>query len=1134
MNKVYILITSCCDSNFRIFVDDSRSGSPQFNFGTYYKYISGSQYDGLFNEGDCYKIELLDDPNDPLYDINYVGIEFINMDDYFEVVDDCGDEQCNDCCSDCCNQDSQVFSYNNVNESFKLFGGEFKVMLYFDDEPLFEENDVIQLFSNDINIPNGSYRVLEKNTPSGATGGQWTLVIDLDWPGSIINTTGEINLKKCCLTADFLTNLIDYTGTEITIPSSNFDLSNETDWIFVQIPNNTVELLGIKLKIGHDGDQWFMDVEFDINGVSNFVFDKAFIFSGDINDCPIGDWILREDNEDFTIDNFFDALSSVFGFNFEFGINTSKTNCEGCGGDVCIINLEDGEYLTSNMSFLNYKGWFFKVDNIVTDYYISDIEILENELKLIIIDSNGIPVNIDFCSKFCLVKKESTLKVPNESLDVLKVGDEVFINSSCYDNNSFFVSSINQNGIKVYSKEYSDLCVNIGSINLVYIRSINKYNDNYHYQSVYDDQVDILYLLIVFNDQLNRWEHFILNSPFDGVEILNIQIIDGPVSHTDDLLNDWITLTQSSYSEISTKYCDFFINCEGNMCIDYNTSSLQNKWVIIDSWEMDKEYNEGDIVIFDDILYNSNTQSKVEDPTVLVNGVQIKSGPFNSNDWDIYSDSDSIFWNPNKNYSTNNNFFDNVVYNNGEFYEYISGGDDFWNPVKAMTATGYGLGDTVIYKGKYYYSMTSSNHYTIDYTVGKENDMTLSWKKPNNTLFRPWVATQSINPSWKVIEIWNPSLNYSINEYVIHMDKVWISNDSVEPGEEPSVSSLWNRQYNILPELNFKYSTTNNKIIFMNNNYYLSTSFSGVELDNGIIIYINKKWKNIFINITINDSTLPNLSNSDRDLIYNEIYYNLTANNFIQAINDLSNKYGFANYLKYVVIDEENNISEYSYNDNITELKYIIEAGYPDQFSVKLNSLDKKYLEKPNTLNPTRVLNNFKVDLSNLNWYNNLPISVSIDENLSEIKKINNLHGLINITSNDLYRFSGYYMPIFYDIELFKKADDFEEIGNWRFDTSLTDFGILKERKLRKVNRKDSILKLKNDQEYRSIYPMLDEFGLTTVDFFIFKSTWDYKYYIESNFVSLNIINRPIKEDIIIDNKLFGKAKIDQNKNLNI
>lgn len=66
--------------------------------------------------------------------------------------------------------------------------------------------------------------------------------------------------------------------------------------------------------------------------------------------------------------------------------------------------------------------------------------------------------------------------------------------------------------------------------------------------------------------------------------------------------------------------------------------------------------------------------------------------------------------------------------------------------------------------------------------------------------------------------------------------------------------------------------------------------------------------------------------------------------------------------------------------------------------------------------------------------------------------------------------------------------------GNYKFDTDLTNFGLMLERRVRKINRVGSVLKLQKN----SIYPMIDEFGYTFMDFFIFRSTWDQDYHFES------------------------------------
>lgn len=91
--------------------------------------------------------------------------------------------------------------------------------------------------------------------------------------------------------------------------------------------------------------------------------------------------------------------------------------------------------------------------------------------------------------------------------------------------------------------------------------------------------------------------------------------------------------------------------------------------------------------------------------------------------------------------------------------------------------------------------------------------------------------------------------------------------------------------------------------------------------------------------------------------------------------------------------------------------------------------------------------------------------------------------------------------------------------GNYKFDIDLTYFGVMKERKFRKVNRTQSLLKLREVKDAKSIYPMIDEFGYSFLDFFIFKSTWDYEYSVET------ILAEPDKPKIINSNSQVNKDK---------
>jgi hypothetical protein len=132
-----------------------------------------------------------------------------------------------------------------------------------------------------------------------------------------------------------------------------------------------------------------------------------------------------------------------------------------------------------------------------------------------------------------------------------------------------------------------------------------------------------------------------------------------------------------------------------------------------------------------------------------------------------------------------------------------------------------------------------------------------------------------------------------------------------------------------------------------------------------------------------------------------------------------------------------------------------------------------------------------------INYLNDeIPLAVSIDKNNSTPILSKNYNGQTNIIYNTIYRYSGEYMPLFKNINLFYK-NSIEFGTNYKFDTALTDFGKTKVI-VRKVNRNGSILKLKDNKSYKSIYPMIDEFGLYEADVFIFKSTWDKFFNIET------------------------------------
>lgn len=510
------------------------------------------------------------------------------------------------------------------------------------------------------------------------------------------------------------------------------------------------------------------------------------------------------------------------------------------------------------------------------------------------------------------------------------------------------------------------------------------------------------------------------------------------------------------------------------------------QWKVIKEWRMDTIYNPGDIVIFNNILYiyQVGSEQRRNVPTSIVNTTVVPSSPL-SQGFAVYNN--TVFWNAGL---TPQNF----IYSDGEYYVYNNSGViDFWNP----TLT-YDIDDIVLFKGKYYKSTIEENSYLTNSS-------------------NAWVLFETLlEPKWNVVQAWNPNTTYVTGNYVVYYNTLYkvkspvvtflveLSQSTVVTSlnDIPGQSDVWLRQYSIVPDSDFIYNIDieYNSIIEMNNAYYLCTfNNDKLTLDNGLIIYINNKWKNVLVNINIADNTYDNISECNRDDLYNELYAKLTASNFSNAINDITNKYGFADYLTYVIIDEDG-IKQYSNSlGNIKEVPYLLRCEEPERLEVKVNSLFKRPVNVPLKLTPFNSLNNGKIiDLTQLNYYNNIPIAANIIENEFPPKVYENYHGNKNIISNEIFRYSGYYSPVFYDIQLFESDCEYCKEGNYKFDTTLTDFGLMKERKIRKINRKGDILRLANENDEKSIYPMLDEFGYSIYDFFIFSSTWDLRYYLET------------------------------------
>lgn len=558
--------------------------------------------------------------------------------------------------------------------------------------------------------------------------------------------------------------------------------------------------------------------------------------------------------------------------------------------------------------------------------------------------------------------------------------------------------------------------------------------------------------------------------------------------------------------------------------IDLIKSENVLKWRIIDQWKHEKDYNANSLVIYNNILYVNSIHSIIFDPN---------ENPSNSTDWSPYQ-KQTIFYSPFfSGLATSNNLAQSfpglppLVYNSGEYY-YSDGTSiwDFWS-----YNTTYSKDDLVTYNGKYWTSLVDDNT-----TIPNKESGFFTF-----SVFQYyWKESKDLVTRWNKVEVWQSdkvyenswNLNlYRPGNYVYYDGTVYASTFSSQPptiGTPPNLETKWSRIYSFVPDTEFQYgpSLAGNSILEINDRFYECVSndlplsqtngvFYNSTLDNGIYVIINEKFKNILINIYVNDNTYTEsvdnrgtwnlsknyLKNTNRDDIYTTIFSKLTANNIMNCLNDLSNYFGFSDLIKYIIIREDSTINFYDFNnlDSISNLPYLISCEGPDSLRVKIRSNIVQPINlKPSEIKSKKILDESRIEnIDEINFYNEMHLATSISQNKSGLVINPKYEMSKNEYFQKIYRYSGFYSPIFKNIELFQSPTIDKSETNYKFDTTLTHFGLVRQRIISKVNRKSNILTLKNEPNLKSIYPMIDEFGYHTVNFFIFKSTWDYEYHFE-------------------------------------
>lgn len=886
----------------------------------------------------------------------------------------------------------------------------------------------------------------------------------------------------------------------------------------------------------------------DINKNYGFIENNTLKSDGvfeinDFDDCDV--WLIKidgiyhnlvKDNGSIKINTDYDFSFSVD--HYEYKVNSVSTRVS----TVVDFNNDPQVFEIYKVSFLDIKDFDTKIvdtEYSKFEYEKTDELTLTDEPKMYMTNlaSDTNPKNID---DFILNNKVVNIPVSSEytaNHETFKINKGL---SDIWNLNPIYCRWVYKNSISNNDVPYvfnnssvfeefnrsTNVLINSptrSERNLDYFYSYLENFDEYEHHSLHIDEKFIIsdYITNVdyFSDKLEkRFEFSDSKRNIKKYSKLN----KGDVSSTNTTLFrgiefriyeiDSIILTNNQVEKVNIRNTNKFDDYKFSIVLTEKESSLE--WTIIDEWKMETPYIKEDIVIFDDILYKAKTNNTINEPTITHTSQDVlRSAPYNSTDWEYRKG--TIFWSPEDTYSK----YD-FIYNNKDYYYCVDDASliDFWNPTISDDNNGYTKDDIVLFKGKYHKSMVDDNRYSPNYDLDKTLYREFQKYNRDGTRELPkyWdVVDEPIDTKWKLIELWNPTKSYILGTgdsiLVYHNGIIYKTSVSIEIGREPGIEILWSKMYNITPDTDYLYTMSNNPIIEMNNRYYLSNNIRSVEtLDNGIVVHINKKYKNILINIKINDNSLE--IGGERDTFYNDLYSNLTAFNFISGLNEFNNRHGFSDYVKYVIIDDD--IKEYSYDNNIEGLPYIISGYFPDKLDIRFSALSKTY--DRTVINPRLYLEDGKVDdISKLNWYNKIPLAYYIDENEFTDIKVRNYNGLVN-KKDSIYRFSGYYEPLFNDIQLFKK-------GNYKFDTMLTDFGLIKEVKIRKVNRNGSILK-----KGESIYPMVDEFGYTFINTSIFLSNWDFNYSIETI-----ESNREVdKEDSISIPTDIGQSRVTKLENL--
>ena len=779
-----------------------------------------------------------------------------------------------------------------------------------------------------------------------------------------------------------------------------------------------------------------------------------------------------------------------------------------------IINTTDMEELSSNSCTINYINGknIINISNLNIDEYVDDnnnVDYMYADLYLIEIDGiyhvlrsdktliNGIYNHIYYIdTDYAIVSNELELKY-------WKGGQKEIIKK--------IQNGINEKPIiyPIYRVKFSDIK------DFDFDRINTKYSDFDYEKTTYKYTPEIKLYSNEYRDYSNprrKKEHDVFKNGQFNKMIISSEYISGDelFEINDNNLNDiWKknqTICKWGYDG-SISHCDYQYKINNNI----NIGGVYNR-----TTNTDLEYSSIDDKTHDYFYRIGNFYKNREE-----NGIMVKNDVF------YYNQTTNIQTNLLSTDSIRFNL-DNYISNNYDYFEY------FFNNKMNYEYKG------IIYSKKY-----------LKYSTFNNGDSDV----PSSSLF-------------KGIEY---NL-YSVDDIIKTTNNKEIKKILVKGGEKYN-----NYKLSVILSDNY----TEFEFDYQNNEYINGTKIGNIKKNavstslnilnedkNGIHVFLNEKYKNILIiinvNIPINKEwmTLNNIDifGENHGLYFGETLngFNIlpsnvdgykrydpdliTAFNYISSMNNLNDESNFDQNITYHMITNSNGLLSCNFknleNSNFDLLEnwnkkyppFLLSLNSPDIIKLKKNSYKVYPIKGPsyNIYDKYLVYNN-KMPLSQS--LINEPMARFIEINQKDDVYGNIKHGEKVSNTNEIKRFIGYYEPIFKNIEVFNSVyyNNINENNitfdtNYKFDTSLTNFGCIDELMYSKVNENGNYLKLKDISTDRSIYPITDEIGLSQTKRMIFLSTWDSEFFIrtlnEHTMLSDFVLIKGFQPDFINDVQL--------------